>query len=644
MVTCGGDDSSYQVPLTTTVSFDGQTFSSVYATTNSVITFGTPDGTYWAYPQTPSISLYSMDWLVYPNNHTDEHLVIQTSDGGFQIDIAARPIWLYDAPEVTNIVITAAINADGTVAISYAISGPTYDSQTRTGVRLNDGSVVTLEQYGIAQVEEAPALTPEPVTPTPEPTPELTPIPTPAPEPTVDPASEPIIHTLNTPTNLRVQQLAEGNVEVLWDAPTPSNTTVERYAVSWTNANGTWGVASTETNVYLSQELFRLTGGLDSSYSFTVRSDNDTLSVYSQQSEAVSINVASPPPVHPVPLFPENYIYGTADEGWILTLTAPDGSVIDSVIFASYGTPVNYIIDGCHAADSESIVRSYIVGNTLSIGADNGIFGDPCGGTYKRLSVVLSTSPAQVVIPVEPTPTPTPQPSPEPTIEPTPTPTPTETPVIIEPAPPAPQPTEEPVVEPTPTPTVEPSPTPTPTEDPAPTPTQSSEPTPEPTKDVIQPLPEPNETATPEVQPEPKLSVEEAVAEIAILAEIEPEKLTDAQAEELKDAAITVLDTAVQGSPEYQQALEALAVVAQADDPELPAELAAIPGAAAVLDALNALGNIGADMSPKQREESEKIVVSAIVVGQVAQMATAAAASAAAASSSSGSSGPRRRN
>ena len=55
--TCGGDDISYQVPLTTTVMFDGIEYSNVYATTNSVITFGRPDGTYWTYPGTPSISL-----------------------------------------------------------------------------------------------------------------------------------------------------------------------------------------------------------------------------------------------------------------------------------------------------------------------------------------------------------------------------------------------------------------------------------------------------------------------------------------------------------------------------------------------------------------------------------------------------------
>jgi hypothetical protein len=47
VVTCGGDDVGYQIPLSVGVTFDGQTFDKVYATTNSVITFGAPDGTYW---------------------------------------------------------------------------------------------------------------------------------------------------------------------------------------------------------------------------------------------------------------------------------------------------------------------------------------------------------------------------------------------------------------------------------------------------------------------------------------------------------------------------------------------------------------------------------------------------------------------
>lgn len=184
VTTPGGDDSSYQIPLTTTITFDGVTYDSVYATTNSVITFGNPDGTYWDYPMTPSISLYSMDWVVYPDSRADEHLIISASDGGFQVDISARPIWLQDATEPTNINIVAAINADGTVSISYSLTGPTYEGYTRTGVRLTSGDVVTLEEYGVVQVEEPPVLEPEPVAPTPEPTIEPTPTPTPDPIPT----------------------------------------------------------------------------------------------------------------------------------------------------------------------------------------------------------------------------------------------------------------------------------------------------------------------------------------------------------------------------------------------------------------------------------------------------------------------------
>lgn len=161
--TCGGDDISYQVPITATVTFDGVQYNSVYATTNSVITFGAPDGTYWTYPGTPSISLYSMDWVVYPGWRPDEHLIINSSDGGFQVDISARPIWLQNAASPTNIVITAAISTSGTVAMSYLVTGPTYDDQTRTGVRLTDGSIVTLAEYGVTQVQTAPVLPAAPV-------------------------------------------------------------------------------------------------------------------------------------------------------------------------------------------------------------------------------------------------------------------------------------------------------------------------------------------------------------------------------------------------------------------------------------------------------------------------------------------------
>jgi hypothetical protein len=191
LATCGGDDVSYRVPITTTITYDGVQFDRVYATTNSVITFGRPDGTYWDYPVTPSISIQSMDWVVYPNQRNDEHLIISASDGGFQVDISARPIFLQSDPMPTNIVITAAINSDGTVAISYVLSGRDYSEYNwaRTGARLNDGTVVPLEQANIERVEEAPVLTPEPVVPTPSPTP--SPSDEPTPEPSVSPTPQP---------------------------------------------------------------------------------------------------------------------------------------------------------------------------------------------------------------------------------------------------------------------------------------------------------------------------------------------------------------------------------------------------------------------------------------------------------------------
>jgi len=155
-----------------------------------------------------------MDWFVYPQGHEDEHLIINSSDGGFQVDISARPC-CSGAPisrlgAATNIIITAAINTDGTVAIVYAVTGPTYDGQTRTGVRLNDGSIVTLEQYGVVHVETAPILAPDAggtvITPEPSASPsastssEPSPSPSPSDSPSISPTPSPSPTPSQTPT------------------------------------------------------------------------------------------------------------------------------------------------------------------------------------------------------------------------------------------------------------------------------------------------------------------------------------------------------------------------------------------------------------------------------------------------------------
>ena len=172
-------------------------------------------------------------------------------------------------------------------------------------------------------------------------------------------------------------------------------------------------------------------------------------------------------------------------------------------------------------------------------------------------------------------------------------------------------------------------------EEPTPTPTETEEPVKEPEEVKPEPIPEPEPPVSPEPS-EPELPVN--------IETVDPATLSNEQVAELISVANEILNNSEQGSAEYEEALEALFVAAAANDIELSEELAAIPGLSAAVDAINFIGNVGADMSPKVREESEKVVVTAIVaVGAAVNAATGAALTAAApsaaASASAGGSG-----
>lgn len=88
-------------------------------------------------------------------------------------------------------------------------------------------------------------------------------------------------------------------------------------------------------------------------------------------------------------------VSGFVGEGGNLTLTAPGGTVFTSVVFASYGTPntgsTPYSLGVCHEPTSSTIVGNVFIGlNSASINGDNNVFGDPCGGTVKKLAVTLN--------------------------------------------------------------------------------------------------------------------------------------------------------------------------------------------------------------------------------------------------------------
>jgi hypothetical protein len=94
---------------------------------------------------------------------------------------------------------------------------------------------------------------------------------------------------------------------------------------------------------------------------------------------------------------------------------------------------------------------------------------------------------------------------------------------------------------------------------------------------------------------------------------------------------------------EHQALMEALMEKAQEDDIQVSESISSIPvlgqSVVAVVNALNFIGNVGADMSPSVRHKAKQEVVAAVVVTQIAQFSTNQAVASAQASASSGSSG-----
>jgi len=230
------------------------------------------------------------------------------------------------------------------------------------------------------------------------------------------------------------------------------------------------------------------------------------------------------------------------------------------------------------------------------------------------------------VVPVETstiTTEPTPQAPPAPPIqEPSPTPS---APVVNEPvavvpepipAQPAPAPAPE-IVPPAPAPEEPPAPAPEPPAPVAPEPAPPIEPEP-----PVAPEPAPPvEPAPPALNPEPTIDPI-PVAPIPVLVTPTPLPLP---------APVSVLNVDVATlPPETPVELEngvilTAQVVVALQLLENPAELLGAiftdPG-----QALMALGNIGADMSPEVREQSEKVVISAIIAGGIATQAASLAA------------------
>ena len=108
----------------------------------------------------------------------------------------------------------------------------------------------------------------------------------------------PIVKTIGAPRNLTVSD--NGSAAVLnWEAPNTGNTEPERYAISFSADGGGWGIATgnvgdanalntTISIPYSTLESLKPSG---TTWTFSVRSDNDTNSLYSETSNQVTIKI-----------------------------------------------------------------------------------------------------------------------------------------------------------------------------------------------------------------------------------------------------------------------------------------------------------------------------------------------------------------
>jgi hypothetical protein len=314
---------------------------------------------------------------------------------------------------------------------------------------------------------------------------------------------------LNEPTNLSYI-IKNDNLILSWDIPEDSGTPVERYAVFWsTDPENGWGMASMTNSITIPLSEIRSTGGSNNTYTFTIRSDNDTQSIYSVESD-------------PIDVFISDRIYP-------------------------------------------------------------------------------SPSPTQTIQPTPTTsPEPTIEPSPSETTQITPSPSPSEPSLTTSPSP-------TPIFSKTPEPVVGPTLTPQPSaSSPVVNPTPSEFPTP-----LDSPLP--SNSATPENTP----SINDT---------------TDVKVQ-------SILDNLVPGEAVTTGSLDALGLTYADLPPETPVSLpngvvltAKVADAIQIFNspsavvsaiftdpgkALTAIANIGADMTPKVRKQSQKVVVASIIAAQV---------------------------
>ena len=108
----------------------------------------------------------------------------------------------------------------------------------------------------------------------------------------------PVVKTIGAPRNLTVVDGATATT-LTWEAPNTGNTQPERYAISFSADGGGWGIATgnvgdanaLNTSITIPHSTLESLKPSGTTWTFSIRSDNDTNSLYSETSNQVTIKI-----------------------------------------------------------------------------------------------------------------------------------------------------------------------------------------------------------------------------------------------------------------------------------------------------------------------------------------------------------------
>ena len=193
----GDDDGSFQMLLPFYLKLGPTEYDRVYYSTNATVTFGQPDGTYWDYPQTPSVSVAGRDWVSFGEGAYTSY---GYNENSFCIEWSVRPYPQSTGPLTQmRLVVNKFSNGNWHGEITTMTDLP---ADARRGIRYESGQpIVPMEAAfdvgnGGIPIEVEPQPTPPsftepPVVPSESPTASPEPQPSESQTPTEEPSPQP---------------------------------------------------------------------------------------------------------------------------------------------------------------------------------------------------------------------------------------------------------------------------------------------------------------------------------------------------------------------------------------------------------------------------------------------------------------------